>query len=77
MWSLRDGREVRGARINEDTFTIQLRDSNGQFQSFRKAEVKQIEKDFGKSLMPSYKDRLTASEVADLVAYLSSLGGAR
>ena len=58
-----DGREVRGARINEDTFTIQLRDSNGQFQSFRKAEVKQIEKDFGKSLMPSYKDRLTASEV--------------
>ena len=72
-----DGREVRGARINEDTFTIQLRDSNGQFQSFRKAEVKQIEKDFGKSLMPSYKDRLTASEVADLAAYLSSLGGAR
>src|SRR5262249_26435247 len=26
----KDGREVRGARINEDTFTIQVRDSNNQ-----------------------------------------------
>jgi cytochrome c oxidase cbb3-type subunit III len=25
----REGREVRGARVNEDTFTIQLRDANG------------------------------------------------
>jgi len=72
-----DGHEVRGARINEDTFTIQLRDSNGEFHSFRKAELRQIEKEFGKSLMPSFKDRLNASEVDDLVAYLVSLGGAR
>jgi len=73
----RDGREVRGARINEDTFTIQLRDSNGQLHSFRKADLGQIEKEFGKSLMPSFKDRLSASEVDDLTAWLSSLGGAK
>src|SRR5499427_4377700 len=73
----REGREVRGARINEDTFTIQVRDSNGQLHSFRKAELRQIEKEFGKSLMPAYKDRLSASEVGDLVAYLSSLGGVK
>ena len=72
-----DGHEVRGARINEDTFTIQLRDSNGEFHSFRKAELRQIEKEFGKSLMPSFKDRLNASAVDDLVAYLVSLGGAK
>src|SRR5215831_7509618 len=71
----REGREVRGARINEDTFTIQLRDSNNQFHSFRKADLRQIEKEFGKSLMPAYKDRLPAADVNDLVAYLSSLGG--
>jgi len=71
----RDGREVRGARINEDSFTIQLRDSNDQFHSFRKADLRQIEKEFGKSLMPAYKDRLPAADVNDLVAYLSSLGG--
>ena len=68
---------MRGARINEDTFTIQMRDSNNQFHSFRKADLRQIEKEFGKSLMPSFKDRLSASEVDDLVAYLSSLGGAQ
>lgn len=72
-----DGREVQGLRINEDTFTIQIRDSNGQFFSLRKADLKDVEKQFGKSLMPSYKDRLTTPEVDDLVAYLSSLGGAK
>jgi putative heme-binding domain-containing protein len=73
----REGREVRGARINEDSFTIQLRDSNNQFHSFRKADLRQIEKEFGKSLMPAYKDRLSASDVNDLIAYLSSLGGGK
>jgi len=73
----RDGREVRGARINEDTFTIQVRDSNNQLQSFRKSDLRQIEKEFGKSLMPPYKDRLSSADVGDLVAYLSGLGGGK
>jgi cytochrome c oxidase cbb3-type subunit 3 len=73
----RDGREVRGERINEDTFTIQIRDSNGQMLSYRKSDLRQIEKEFGKSLMPSFKDRLSTADVGDLVAYLTSLGGAK
>lgn len=73
----REGRQVSGARVNEDTFTIQLRDANGQLLSFRKADLREINKEFGKSLMPAYKDRLQAAEVDDLVAYLSSLGGAK
>lgn len=70
-----DGREVRGARINEDSFTIQLRDSSSKFHSFRKADLKWIEKHTDQSLMPSFKDRLTPPELDDLVAYLSSLRG--
>jgi len=73
----REGRELRGARINEDTFTIQIRDSNGQLYSFRKSDLREVQKEYGKSLMPAYKDRLSAPEVNDLVAYLSSLGGAK
>ena len=73
----RDGKEIRGARVNEDTFTIQLRDSNNELHSFRKADLRQLEKEFGKSVMPSFKDRLSAVDVTDLVAYLSSLGGAK
>jgi putative heme-binding domain-containing protein len=73
----RDGKEIRGARVNEDTFTIQIRDSNSQLYSFRKTDLRQVEKEFGKSLMPAYKDRLSAGDVNDLVAYLSGLGGAK
>jgi cytochrome c oxidase cbb3-type subunit 3 len=70
----RDGHEVRGIRINEDSFTIQIRDAGNQFYSFRKADLQELEKQFGKSLMPEYKGRVSDSEVGDLVAYLSSLG---
>jgi len=72
-----DGREVRGIRVNEDSFTIQLRDTSNKFQSFRKSDLRQLDKQFGTSLMPSYKDRLSASELDDLVAYLLSLRGAK
>ena len=64
-------------RINEDTFTIQLRDAANKLYSFRKSELEHVEKQLGKSLMPSFVNRLTGSELNDLVAYLSSLRGAQ
>ena len=73
----RDGRDVRGIRVNEDSFTIQIKDQRNQFQSFRKADLQTLEKEFGKSLMPAYRDRASQAEVDDLVAYLSTLGGAK
>ncbi len=73
----RDGREVRGIRVNEDSFTIQVRDGKGQLYSFKKSNVQNVEKQFGRSLMPSYKDRLAGSDTDDLVAYLYSLGNAK
>jgi len=72
-----DGRDVVGVRINEDPFTIQVRDTANRFHSFRKSELKELDKQLGKSLMPSFRGRLTDAESEDLVAYLSSLRGAR
>ena len=72
----REGREVRGMRINEDNFTIQLRDGANKFSSFRKSELELIEKQPSKSLMPSFANRLSGSDLNDLLAYLSSLRGA-
>jgi len=72
----RDGRQVRGLRMNEDSFTIQVRDASNQFYSFRKAELQSLEKEMGKSLMPDYKARISGADLDDLVAYLSHLGGA-
>ena len=72
-----NGRETRGIRVNEDSFTIQVRDANGKLYSFRKSGVQNVDKQFGRSLMPSYKDRLNAADTDDLVAYLYSLGSAK
>jgi cytochrome c oxidase cbb3-type subunit III len=69
------GQRVRGVRVNEDPFNIQLRDASNRFHSFRKAALKEVKKEFGISTMPSYKEAFTASELDDLVAYLYSLRG--
>lgn len=73
----RDGREVRGVRVNEDSFTIQVRDAGSQLYSFRKADLQTLDKQIGKSLMPQYKSKIAGPDLDDLVAYLSSLGGAQ
>jgi len=73
----RDGREVRGVRVNEDSFTIQVKDAGNQLYSFRKADLKNLDKEIGKSLMPEYKSKITGVDLDDLIAYLSSLGGAK
>jgi hypothetical protein len=72
-----DGREVRGVRVNEDPFTIQVRDVGNRLHSFRKSDLKDLDKEFGKSLMPGFRGRLSDAEVEDLVAYLASLRGDR
>jgi len=72
---MKDGSEVRGVRLNEDVFTIQLREQSGAIRSIRKTNAEVIRKDAGTSLMPSFKDRLQGAELEDLVAYLASLGG--
>jgi putative heme-binding domain-containing protein len=71
--STREGITVSGIRMNEDSFTIQVRDAGGRFYSFRKQDVAEIRKEFDKSPMPSYKGALTDGELDDLVAWLSTL----
>lgn len=73
----KDGSPVTGARLNEDSFSIQIRDSAGRFHSYRKSDVAQLDEQRGKSPMPSYKERLSDSELTDLVAYLASLKEAK
>jgi cytochrome c oxidase cbb3-type subunit 3 len=71
----RDGKTIRGIRVNEDTFTIQLRDSANRLYSFRKADLSGMKKEFHESLMPSYEPRLSKAELDDLVAYLAGIRG--
>jgi cytochrome c oxidase cbb3-type subunit 3 len=69
------GRELSGVRLNEDTFSIQIRDVAGDVHSFFKSELTELQKDWGRSPMPSYRDALAGDELDDLVAYLVGLRG--
>ena len=71
------GQEVRGLRVNEDSFTIQVRDTGGRLYSFRKTDLTTLDKEMGKSLMPDYKSRVSGGDLDDLIGYLASLGGAK
>lgn len=70
----RDGKVITGRRLNEDTYTVQLMDGNERLVSLDKASLKDYVV-IPTSPMPSYKDKLSPQEQADLVAYLLSLKG--
>ena len=69
------GATVRGIRVNEDSFNIQIKDGRGQFHSFAKSELKDLKRLPGETPMPSFEKSLHAEELDDLVAYLASLKG--
>jgi cytochrome c oxidase cbb3-type subunit III len=67
------GRKLSGARVNEDTFSLQLRDPAGAIHSFWKSELREWKRLPGRSPMPSYRGVLTDAELDDLTAWLASL----
>ena len=71
----KDGREIRGNRLNEDVFWIQLRDAGGALHVLQKSDLATVERQLDASLMPSYASRLSGVDLDDLLAYLSSLRG--
>ena len=70
----RNGRTIRGRRLNEDTYTVQLIDDQEQLVSLTKADLRSFEVN-PTSSMPSYATTLTTDERSDIIAYLLSLKG--
>jgi putative heme-binding domain-containing protein len=66
-----DGAATTGRLLNIDSFTVQMLDSKERLRSFMKSDLR----DFGfvASPMPSFKSRLSAQEMADVVSYLITL----
>jgi putative heme-binding domain-containing protein len=64
---------VTGTRVNEDTFSVQIRDASGKVHSFWKTELRELRKEMGKTAMPSYQGTLSPGELDDVVAYLARL----
>jgi len=75
-WTLRvtgpDGTIREGFRMNEDSFSLRIMDADDNLWSFPKRQIQSYERSED-STMPSYDQRLTETELDDLVAYLFSL----
>jgi hypothetical protein len=70
----RDGRQITGRRLNEDTHTVQLIDEGERLVSLDKANLREYEI-IKSSSMPSYKDTLSVQDMSDVLTYLLSLKG--
>jgi len=68
-----DGRVVQGLRVNEDSFSILLRDADSRLHSFDKRELAEIKREPESSMMPNNAKVLSGSEIDDLIANLSGL----
>jgi cytochrome c oxidase cbb3-type subunit 3 len=71
------GPEIRGIRVNEDVFWIQIRDTGGTVHSLQKSDLVRVDRELEGTLMPSYASRIAPAELDDLVAHLTTLRGAR
>lgn len=75
-WQMRvtgpDGETHEGFRMNEDSFSLRIMDSDDNLWSFPKNTLQSVER-IEDSTMPSYAESLSESELDDLVAYLFSL----
>ena len=67
----RSGTTISGIHLNEDEYSIHLRDLSGNLRSFMKSDVAEIALP-RQSLMPAYAS-LSSTDLENLVAYLSSL----
>jgi len=68
------GKQIKGVALNEDSFSVQMIDSNEQIYLLEKDKLRSFKKS-RESLMPAYKtDVLSDKDLEDIVAYLISMG---
>lgn len=71
----KDGKELRGIRRSEDTYSMVLVDATGKLHLLEKKNLTDIRTEAG-SLMPGdYSKKLSEAEIQNLVAYLKSCDG--
>ena len=66
------GEVIRGRRLNEDTYTVQIIDGNERLLTFEKASLRRIEVSTTPTHTPT---TLPEDDVADLLGFLLSLRG--
>ena len=68
-----DGQRIRAIKKNEDVFSIQVMDTRERIQGHLRTSLKEVIYE-NTSVMPTFgPERLTESDLSDVVAYLSTL----
>ena len=68
-----DGRVIKGLRVNETNFTLQVREENGRFHSLAKRDLDEFQV-LKQSLMPENQaERMTVKQLHDLFSFLMTL----
>jgi putative heme-binding domain-containing protein len=68
-----EGKVLKGLRINETNFSIQLREENGRFHSFMKRDLDDF-RVMDTSMMPdNIAEQLTVKQLHDIFAFLTTL----
>ena len=70
---LANGQRINGRRLTEDTFYLVIHDYQGRNHVIDRMSAREIIKDRKKTPMPSYKGKLSADELDNLIAFLVSL----
>jgi putative heme-binding domain-containing protein len=68
----KDGATITGRLLNQDPISVQLINQKEELKTYLRATLREYSI-VDKGLMPSAEGKLTTQEVADIVAYLSSL----
>ena len=66
----RDGRKFSGMIRNEDNASLQLQDESGRFYLLMKSSLVSVQRETGKVMPADYGQRLSATELNDLVGYI-------
>ena len=71
---LKSGTAMTGRILNQDSFSVQLIDSEQRLRNVPRTDLKEFTL-VKASPMPSYKDKLSSQEMTDVLTYLVSLKG--
>jgi len=68
----RNGQKFSGMIRNEDNASLQLQDEDGRFYMLMKSTLVSVQREAGQSMPVDYEQRLSTTELSDLVAYIRS-----
>jgi cytochrome c oxidase cbb3-type subunit III len=66
----RNGQKFSGMIRNEDNASLQLQDGDGRFYLLMKSSLVSVQRETGKSMPADYGQRLSPTDIGDLVEYI-------